>query len=391
MRVPADRYGAAGGVAQPARKVALVHDFLVDVRGAERVFAVMTDMWPDADLFTAIYDEDGTEGRFAQRNVHTTFLQRVHPSARTFRTLLPLYPLAMERLNLSGYDLVVSSSSAWAHGVRAPDGAPHVCYCHNPFRYAWSHVEPLTGTRRLLGPALAATFDRWRRWDRRVSQRVERYVANSKTTRARIAHAFGREASVVYPPVQTARFAPGRLADHFLIVSELMAHKHIETAVRAFTRLGLPLVIVGDGPETVRLRRLAGPTVRFAGRVSDAEVAELMRSCQALVVTAEEEFGIAAVEAQASGRPVIALGRGGVRETVVDGRTGCFYPEDRPEALIETLRGFDAGAYDAGACVANADRFSVARFQESLRATVDAALADGDAPVRPRLVHGAAA
>ena len=391
MRVPADRFGSAGGVARPDRRVALVHDFLVDVRGAERVFAVMTDMWPDADLFTAIYDEDGTEGRFADRRVHTTFLQRVHPSARTFRTLLPLYPIAMEHLDLSGYDLVVSSSSAWAHGVRAPEGAPHICYCHNPFRYAWSEVEPLTGTRRILGPALAATFDRWRRWDRRVSRRVGRYVANSKTTRARIARAFGREASVVYPPVQTSRFAPGRVDEHFLIVSELMAHKHIETAVRAFTRTGLPLIVVGDGPESVRLRRLAGPSVRFTGRVSDAEVADLMRSCQALVVTAEEEFGIAAVEAQASGRPVIALGRGGVRETVVDGRTGCFYPEDRPQALVDALRAFDAGAYDAAACVTNADRFSVARFREALHANVNAALAAQDAPAAPRPVSEASA
>ena len=391
MRVPADRFGAAGGATRPDRRVALVHDFLVDVRGAERVFAVMADMWPDADVFTAIYDEDGTEGRFADRRVHTTFLQRVHPSARTFRSLLPLYPMAMERLDLSGYDLVVSSSSAWAHGVRAPDGAPHVCYCHNPFRYAWSEVEPLTGTRRLLGPALAATFDRWRHWDRRVSRRVGRYVANSRTTRARIARAYGREAVVIYPPVQTQRFGPGTVQDHFLIVSELMAHKHIETAVRAFTRLGLPLVVVGDGPESVRLRRIAGPSVRFAGRVSDAEVADLMRSCQALVVTAEEEFGIAAVEAQASGRPVIALERGGVRETVVAGRTGCFYPEDQPEALAGVLRSFDAGDYDPAACVANADRFSVARFQEALGATVEAAQSGDGVPTRPRLVHGAAA
>jgi glycosyltransferase involved in cell wall biosynthesis len=368
-----------GGTATPAAapadagRVALVHDFLVDVRGAERVFAVMTDMWPRADLFTAVYDEAGTEGRFADRRVRTSFLQRVHPGARTFRTLLPLYPLAMERLDVSGYDLVVSSSSAWAHGVRAAPGATHVCYCHNPFRYAWSDVEPATGTRRLLGPALSATFERWRRWDRRVSQRVHRYVANSQTTRARIERAFGRDAQVVYPPVETDRFGPGPVGDHFLVVSELMAHKNIETAVRAFTRLGRPLVIVGDGPEYLRLRRLAGRHVRFAGRVSDAEVAALMRSAQAFVVTAVEEFGIAAVEAQASGRPVIALDAGGLRETVVDGRTGCFYPSDRPEALVDVVRRFDASAYDPAACIANAERFSVSRFRRELTAAISAA------------------
>jgi glycosyltransferase involved in cell wall biosynthesis len=378
---------AIAGPAPPGQtgRVALVHDFLVDVRGAERVFAVMADMWPAADLFTAIYDEGGTEGRFADRRVHTSFLQRFHPGARTFRTLLPLYPMAMERLDLTGYDLVVSSSSAWAHGVRAAPRATHVCYCHNPFRYAWSEVEPATGTRRLLGPALAATFERWRRWDRRVSRRVHSYVANSKTTRARILRAFGRDATVVYPPVETERFRPGPVGDHFLVVSELMAHKNIETAVRAFTRLRLPLIIVGDGPEYLRLRRLAGPSVRFAGRLSDAEIASLMSSAQAFVVTAVEEFGIAAVEAQAAGRPVIALDAGGVRETVVEGRTGCFYPSNRPEPLIEVLRTFKPEAYDAAICAINAERFSVSRFQRELTTAVTAVGRSAQAALVPHI------
>jgi glycosyltransferase involved in cell wall biosynthesis len=376
VAVEAMRATAEGArVAQPvaagrARRVALVHDFLVDVRGAERVFAAMTDVWPDADLFTAIYDEEGTQGRFAHRRVHTSFLQHVRPTARTFRALLPLYPIAMERLDLGGYDLVVSSSSAWAHGVRAGAGATHVCYCHNPFRYAWSEVEPATGVRRLLGPALATTFERWRRWDLRAARRVTRYVANSQATRARIAESFRRESAVIYPPVETHRFAPGPVGDHFLVVSELMAHKRIDTAVEACTRLGVPLVVVGDGPEWRRLRRLAGPTVRFAGRVSDGEVARLMASAQALVVTAVEEFGIAAVEAQAAGRPVIAAGAGGVRETVVDGRTGCFFAPDRPGALLDALRAFDPAGYDSAACAANAARFSVGRFRREIAAAV---------------------
>jgi glycosyltransferase involved in cell wall biosynthesis len=380
-RVEASTVRALGGRATPRRghhdagaagRVALVHDFLLDVRGAERVFSVMADMWPSADVFTAVYDEAGTEGRFASRSVHTSFLQRVHPGARTFRALLPLYPLAIERLDLDGYDLVVSSSSAWAHGVRAAPEATHVCYCHNPFRYAWANLEPATGTRRVLGPVLSPTFARWRRWDRDAARRVSGYVANSLTTRRRIAAAFGREATVVYPPVETGRFAPGPVGEHFLVVSELMAHKNIDTAVRACTRLGVPLVVVGDGPEQRRLRRVAGPTVRFAGRVSDAEVAALMRAAQALIVTAVEEFGIAAVEAQASGRPVIALDGGGLRETLVEGRTGCFYARDDVRLLMAALRRFDPGAYDPEACVANAERFSVARFRSGLRAAVQA-------------------
>ena len=189
--------------------------------------------------------------------------------------------------------------------------------------------SPRRASAGVLGPALAATFERWRQWDLRASRRVTRYLANSETTRARIRQAFARDAAVVYPPVETQRFAPGRVGEHFLIVSELMAHKDIQTAVRAFTRLGRELVVVGDGPEGRRLRHLAGPTVRFAGRVSDAEVASLMRSAQALVVTAVEEFGIAAIEAQASGRPVLAADAGGVRETVLEGRTGAFFAPGR--------------------------------------------------------------
>jgi glycosyltransferase involved in cell wall biosynthesis len=352
-------------------RVALVHDFLVDLRGAERVFAAMTDIWPDADVFTAVYDEQGTDGRFAHRRVQTSFLQSLRPTAHNFRALLPLYPLAMERLDLGAYDLVMSSSSAWAHGVRAAPASAHICYCHNPFRYAWLNAEPVTGTRLLLRPLLAAVFERWRRWDVRVSRSVARYIANSHTTRVRIARAYQRDAKVVYPPVEIERFAPGSGGEHFLVVSELMAHKHIDTAVRAFNQLKLPLVIVGDGPEYRRLRHLAGPTVTFTGRVSDADVALLMRCAQALVVTAVEEFGIAAVEAQACGRPVIALDGGGVRETVIEGVTGCFYRPGTPAALVDVLKTFDPSDYDPAAAVANARRFSVSRFRRELRAAVN--------------------
>src|SRR2546423_2078932 len=170
----------------PLRRVALVHDFLVDVRGAERVFSAVCDVWPQADVFTAVYDEHGTEGRFAHRRIHTSFLQRVRPTARTFRTLLPLYPAAIESFDLGGYDLVVSSSSAWAHGVIVEESAAHVCYCHNPFRYAWSEREATLGTRRLLRPGLRWLFNRWRQWDWIAAQRVDRYVVNSDLTSRRV-------------------------------------------------------------------------------------------------------------------------------------------------------------------------------------------------------------
>src|SRR6476659_110990 len=238
---------------QEGSRVALVHDFLVDVRGAERVFLALCDLFPQADLFTAVYDEEGTEGRFAQRTVHTSFLQRLRPSARTFRALLPLYPAAMESLDLRGYDLVISSSSAWAHGVIPDEDAVHVCYCHNPFRYAWNARQETLPARGPVGrAALGAVFQRWRQWDWIAAQRVAAYLANSHATKR-------RDATVLRPPVDVWRFTPSAPVEAYGVLSELMAHKRIEVAVRAFNELRLPLVVVGNGPDARRLHRLAGP------------------------------------------------------------------------------------------------------------------------------------
>lgn len=374
-----------GADARSPARVALVHDFLLDIRGAERVFSAICDLWPEADLFTTIYDERGTEGRFAHRRVHTSFLQRLHPTASTFRSLLPLYPQAIESLDLSGYDVIVSSSSAWAHGVIADD-AVHVCYCHNPFRYAWNAREATLAQRGPIGRAvLGALFSRWRQWDWIAAQRVDRYLANSQTTQRRIARYYGREAAVLYPPVETTRFAPGPVGDYYVVLSELMPHKRIHLAVEAFNRLRRPLVVLGDGPDSRRLRRLAGPTVRFEGRVSDARVAQVLQGAQALVVTATEEFGIAAVEAQAAGRPVIALAEGGVRETVTEGVTGTFFGALDPAALAATVAGFDPRSIDPAACVESAQRFDANRFGSTLKAVVDEARgATREKPVDPR-------
>jgi glycosyltransferase involved in cell wall biosynthesis len=364
------------------RRVALIHDFLLDLRGAERVFAAICDAYPEADVFTAVYDEKGTEGRFADRDPQASFLQKVRPTSRTFRPLLPLYPHAVESLDLRGYDIVVSSSSAWAHGVLVDPGTVHVCYCHNPFRYAWSEREATLAARNLLTrPALRVLLSRWRQWDALAAQRVDRYVANSSITAARIRRYFGRASTVLHPPVELARFSPGPVGEHYLVLAELMPHKRIDVAIRAFNALKRPLVVVGDGPEYRRLKRLAGPTIRLTGRISDGEVADLLRTAQALVVTASEEFGIAAVESLASGRPVIALRSGGVLETVDEAITGAFYENaDDPRALAAAVAGFDVKGVDAGACVTSAQRFSVERFQERLRGIVAETAANDGTP-----------
>jgi glycosyltransferase involved in cell wall biosynthesis len=375
-----------------ATRVALVHDFLLDLRGAERVFAAICDTWPDADVFTAVYDEAGTEGRFADRRPITSFLQRLRPTARTFRPLLPLYPHAIESLDLRGYDIVVSSSSAWAHGVLVDPGAVHVSYCHNPFRYAWSEREASLAARSpLVRPALRLLLNRWRQWDWIAAQRVDRYVANSQVTAGRVRRYLGRESVVLHPPVELERFrppAPGEIGDHYVVLGELMAHKRIEVAVRAFTALGRPLLVIGDGPEARRLQRLAGPTVTFTGRVSDERVADLLRTSRALVVTAAEEFGIAAVEALASGRPVLALESGGVMESVQAGTTGAYYSHSTPEALAAAVAAFDPDAIDPEECRAAAERFGTRRFQAALRGIVAEAVTAERAP-RPGERRGA--
>ena len=368
-----NRIGSPGTDAP--QRVALVHDFLVSVRGADRVFLEMCNLWPDADVFTPVYDERGTEGLFAHRKIHTSFLQRLRPNANTFRALLPLYPAAIESFDLSGYDVVISSSSAWAHAVICGDRTTHVCYCHNPFRYAWNERHRTLAERRdpLSRAALRGLFRRWREWDWIAAQRVDRYLTNSRITQARITSYFGRESRIVYPPVATERFQPGPVGEHYLVLSELVSHKRIDTAIRAFNALGLPLVVAGDGPDRRRLSRLAGPNITFTGRVSDAHAAQLMASCRAFVVTSMEEFGIAAVEAQAAGRPVIARAGGGLLETVLEGKTGCFWDGGEAE-LAEAVSRFDAEAVDPRACVENAARFDTLVFREALKREVDAAL-----------------
>ncbi|MET0205749.1 MAG: glycosyltransferase [Thermoleophilaceae bacterium] len=361
-------------------RVALVHDFLVSVRGADRVFLEICDLWPEADVFTPVYDERGTEGRLSNRTVNTSFLQRMRPTTRTFRALLPLYPAAIESFDLSSYDVVISSSSAWAHAVICGEQTVHVSYCHNPFRYAWNERHRTLAERGdpISRAALRGFFRRWREWDWIAAQRVDRYLTNSRVTQARIKSYFGRNSRVVYPPVATSRFTPGPVGSHYLVLSELVSHKRIDAAVHAFNRLRLPLVIAGDGPDRRRLRRLAGSTIRFAGRVSDAEAEQLMASCRALVVTSFEEFGIAAVEAQAAGRPVIARAGGGLLETIREDETGRFW-DGGPDELAAAVAGFDPASVDPAACVANARRFDSRVFREALPREVARALREAPA------------
>jgi glycosyltransferase involved in cell wall biosynthesis len=353
--------------------LALAHDYLLTMRGAERTFAEMAACWPRAPIYTLLYDAEAVEDGFAGRDVRTSRLQRLGANQRTFRYLLPLLPGAAERLPVGEYDVLVSSSSAFAHGMRPASGALHVCYCHSPFRYAWFEQErALEETPSLGRPLMRRTLERIRRWDLEAAGRVNRYVANARITQERIERLYGVEAEIVHPPVEVERFAIGRPEDFLLFVGQIVPHKRVEVALKAAELAGRPIKIVGEGPDLPRLRELYDrPGVEFLGNVSDSRLTDLYSRCIALVVPNIEEFGIAAVEAQAAGRPVVALDRGGVRETVVDGVTGALVDGEDAAALAAPLYDLDFETFDPGAIRANAERFSAASFRQRFKAVVD--------------------
>ena len=351
-------------------RISLVHDYLLVMRGAERTFAAIADIYASAPIFTLLHDEQGTNGRFAGRSITTSPLQRFGIDQSTFRRLMPLYPLAVGRLQLPDSDVVLSSSSAFAHGVRVPDGAVHVCYCYTPFRYAWdAESYALREISPLLRPLLRQQLRRIRRWDLEASRRVDAYIAISQLSRQRIKQHYGRDAPIIHPPVETHRFSPGTPGDALLVVSEILAHKRLHLALEAARRAHAPIQVVGAGPHLAALKD-AYPEAKFLGRASDTDLAELYASARAVLVPGVEEFGITAVEAQAAGRPVIAAAAGGALETVIDGRTGRLAKLDDIDSFAQAIEGIDRLDFDPAAAVQSAERFSVASFQRRLSAYV---------------------
>jgi len=351
--------------------IVLVHDYLLVMRGAERTFAALAENYADAPIATLLYDEAGTSGRFSGREIITSPLQRLGVSQAAFRRLLPLYPIAIEHLPLPPAMVVLSSSSAFAHGVRVPADAVHVCYCHAPFRYAWSEEERALGeVARPLRPLLRLQLRRMRRWDTSASRRVHAYIANSRLTRERIKRYYGREAPIIHPPVETERFSVGTPGDAVLVVSELVRHKRVHVALEAARRARVPIRVVGSGPDHGALSE-AYPEAEFVGRVGDEQIARLYAGARAVVVASMEEFGITAVEAQAAGRPVIAAAAGGALETVLDGETGRLVELDDVDGFARAIATIDGLEFDPLRAVENAARFSVAAFQRAVSAEVE--------------------
>ncbi len=339
-------------------------------RGAERTFAAIADLYPAAPIYTLLYDDAGTDRRFAGRSVTTSPLQHLGVRQSGFRRLLPLYPTAIRTLKPGPCDVLLSSSSAFAHGIAAPPGALHICYCYTPFRYAWGEQQRALGEMpRWLRPLLSRQLRRIREWDLKASRRVDAYIAISQFSRERIKSCYGREATVIHPPVETDRFHLGTPGDALLLVSELVSHKRVDVALEAARRARAPISVVGTGPDRRALEE-AYPEAEFFGRLPDEELAELYARARAVVVPSTEEFGITAVEAQASGRPVLAAAAGGALETVLDGRTGRLVSPNDIDALAEAIRTLDDLDFDPSEARANAERFSLASFRKRLAAEI---------------------
>lgn len=350
--------------------LALVHDWLNQLGGAEDVLETLVQLYPQAPLYTSIYWRDGMPDAYREWDIRTTWMDRLPGIYRHHQPYLPLYPLAFGRLDLSQYTAVLSNKSGFCHGVPTGPETTHICYCLAPTRYVWGYEE--YAAREALPPpvraALKPLVNRLRRWDYEAAQRVDHFVAISGEIQARIRRFYDRDAVIIYPPVETDRFAPtGRFDDYFLIVSRLVPYKRIDLAVRAFNELGLPLVVAGAGRDREALEAEANSNITFLGYVPDADLPDLMARCRGYILPGKEDFCIAPVQAMAAGRPVIAYASGGALDTVIPGKTGLHFQEPTPESLIKAVAQFDVSDFDLETICRHAKKFDKSVFESKLR------------------------
>jgi glycosyltransferase involved in cell wall biosynthesis len=367
---------ARSGASRPRKlKVAIVHYWLVTMRGGERVLESLCRMYPDADIFTHAYRPQAVSDTIRRHHVRTTFIGRLPRSAQNYKSYLPFMPLALEQLDLRGYDLILSSESGPAKGVVPPPGSAHVCYCHSPMRYIWNmYHDYRESAGRLQRLAMVPLAHYVRNWDMLSSARVDHYVANSHNVRSRIRRYYHRESEVIHPPVNVSDFSPvasGELTNSYLMVGELVGYKRPDLAVEAFNTLGRPLIVIGGGEMLEKIRRLAGPTITVMGPQPFDVLRHHYARCKALIFPGEEDFGIVPVEAMASGRPVLAFRRGGAMETVVEELSGLFFDEQTVESIIDGVERMDRFEPDQGAILQHASQFSEPLFRERLTQSLD--------------------
>ena len=356
------------------KRVAIVHYWLVGMRGGERVLEQLLRLFPGADIFTHVYDPGATSAFIRSHNVRTTFINRLPRAARYYKHYLPLMPLALEQIDLRGYDLVISSESGPAKGAIASPDAFHLCYCHSPMRYLWDHYheyrEAAGWISAFLMPPL---FHRLRQWDVSSASRVDRVIANSKFIQKRISRTWGRTSDIVHPPVDTALFQPsGAIGKNFLWVGQMTRYKRPDLVVEAFNRTGQPLLMIGDGELAGSIAATAAPNIEIVSHVGFSQLRDAYAQCRALIFPAQEDFGIIPVEAMASGRPVIAYGSGGALDTIVPDETGLLFEDQSADSLIEALERFESWLphFDPMASVRRSCNFSPARFDAGILAAI---------------------
>jgi glycosyltransferase involved in cell wall biosynthesis len=355
--------------------VALIHDWLNQIGGAEDVLETLVEMFPSAPIYTSMYWPEKMPPQYRQWPIRTSFMDRLPFVHRYHQPYLVVYPFAFQSFNLTGYDLILSNKSGFCHGVRKPANAVHICYCLTPTRYVWgfddyaSREGLSSGVRQILRPALKLL----QRWDKAAAQKVDRFIAISSAVRQRIARFYERDSVIIYPPVKTDRFQiADSIGDYFLCLGRLIPYKRVDLAVQACTQLGLPLLVAGDGRDRARLERMAGPTVKFLGRVPDSEVPDLMSRAKAFIFPGLEDFGIAPVQAQAAGRPVIAFAGGGALDTVVESETGHLFHEQSADSLSSVLQSFQPSNFNPTAIRNFALKFDQRVFMQQLHAFIEA-------------------
>jgi len=366
-------------------KLAIVHDWLTGFGGAERCLIEFANLWPDAPIYTSVYDVKRFKDIIPPRRVRTSFLQNFPNSTMNYRSLLPLMPMAFRSFDLKGFDVILSSSHCCAKGIRRPKSAVHISFIYTPMRYVWElytiYRDSMSGVKRFMFESMAPSL---RKWDIATSRSVDYFIPISREVDRRIQSIYGRKgAAVIYPPVDVKKLLyDGPKGDHFLIAHRFVPYKRVDIAIKAFTDIGLPLKVLGIGPDEQKLRRIAGKNIEFIGFVPDDKLAEIYGSSRALIFTSYEDFGLTPIESMAAGTPVIAYGRGGALETVIDGRTGIFFRDQTSASVIDAVKRFEKFSFSRDDLINRAWEFDVSIFRKQIKEFVENA-APGSAGVPP--------